>query len=122
MNRITLLSIFTAYISLLAVADSLLVGSLLPQYDSLVRYAVPVYFWVLYAAVLLMLKKGTGNDAIAKYLMFFKGGKMLLTMVAMLLLAFIFRDSAKGVIITFFVYYIALLLPESILVARVRKE
>ena len=47
---------------------------------------------------------------------------MLLTMVAMLVSAFILRDNAKEIIITFFVYYIALLLPESIYAAKLKKN
>ena len=121
MNRINALSIFTAYVCLLALADNLLVGTLLPQSDSVARYAVPVYFWLLYATVVLLLRKGLESDTVTKYFMFFKGAKMLLTMIVMLVAAFIFRDSAKEIIVTFFVYYVALLLPESIFVARMRK-
>ena len=121
MNKINIISIFTAYMCLLAIADSLLVGTLLPQSDSVARYAVPVYFWLLYATVVLLLKKGLDGDTVAKYFMFFKGVKMLLTMIVMLVAALIFRDSAKEIIVTFFVYYVALLLPESIFVARMRK-
>ncbi len=122
MNRINALSIFTAYVCLLALADSLLVGTFLPQFDSVARFAVPLYFWLLYATVVLLLKKGLDSDTVAKYFMFFKGAKMLLTMIVMLVAAFIFRDSAKEIIVTFFVYYVALLLPESIYVARMRKK
>lgn len=121
-NRITILSVFTAYICLLILLSRLLAGIFLPQYEPLVGYAVAAYFWLLYAAVIMALGNAPGVDTVAKYLMFFKGAKMLLTMVAMLVSAFILRDNAKEIIITFFVYYIALLLPESIYAAKLKKN
>lgn len=121
-KRITILSVFTAYICLLMLLFQLSTGIFLPLYETVVGYAVAAYFWLLYAAVILALRDALGVDTVAKYLIFFKGAKMLLTMVAMLVSAFILRDNAKEIIITFFVYYIALLLPESIYAAKLKKK
>ena len=121
MNKITIISIFTASIALIVLADRLLGVYLYPGYTSMVRCIVPVFFWCLYTLPVLIVRNSVDSGAVARYLMFFKGAKMLGTLVAMFVLAFIFRDCAMGIILNFFVYYMLLLLPESILLARLRK-
>lgn len=113
MEKIRLLSIFTAIISLMALADGVLAAYLYPEHDSAIRYTVPIFFWLLYSAVIILFKKGIDGENVVKYMMCFKGGKMLLTLSSMFVLAFLFRDSAKEIVITFLVYYILLLLPET---------
>lgn len=113
MDKIRLLSIFTAIISLMALADGVLAAYLYPGHDSAIRYTVPVFFWLFYSAVIIVFKKGIDGENVVKYMMCFKGGKMLLTLSSMFVLAFLFRDSAKEIVITFLVYYILLLLPET---------
>lgn len=113
MDKIRLLSIFTAFISLIVLADGVLAAYLYPEHDSVIRYAVPLFFWLLYSAVIIVFKKGIDSENAVKYMMYFKGGKMFLTLSSMFVLAFLFRDSAKEIVITFFVYYILLLLPET---------
>ena len=122
MGRIKLLSVLTAYICLLVLVCGLIAGAVLPQHDTALLYAVPAYFWLLYAAVVMALKRGLGSETAARYLMLFKGAKMLLTMVVMFVMAFLFRENAKEIILLFFVYYIALLLPESIFVAKMKNN
>lgn len=121
MDKIRLLSIFTAFISLIVLADGVLVAYLYPEHDSAIRYAVPLFFWLLYSAVIIVFKKGIDSENAVKYMMYFKGGKMFLTLSSMFVLAFLFRDSAKEIVITFFVYYILLLLPETMFLASKNK-
>ena len=52
----------------------------------------------------------------------YKTAKLLLSMAAMLLSAFVFRDDAKQLLIAFLVYYLLMMLPETLYAMYMRKN
>lgn len=116
MGRIKLISIFTAIISLLLLLERVTMSFLYPENDNVACYVAPLYFGLFYSFMALILK-----NVPLKFMMLFKGAKMILTLTLMFVLAFFFKDDAKEILITFLVYYIVLLFPESILIANINR-
>ena len=114
MNKLKLISIFTAVILALAVVEELLVSKFFPAYFMGAQLYVPAYFWLFYTIVITAVNNSATNAAFAKFFMAVKGIKIILSLIVLFALSFIFRAQAAGIIMTFLVYYSLATLIESV--------
>lgn len=118
MNRIKYISVFTvAMIGLTVIVG--FVASLFNADISSRFLIVPLYFWVFYSVALSLFNI---KSNLANSFMFFKGTKMLTTMVVLFALAFTMRSHTVELILYFLVYYIVLLVAESSFLLYMKKR
>lgn len=122
MNKTKILLCFTAMMIVLFLLGEVLAGLFFPEYTSAARYIIPVFYWVLYSAFILVVKLPLDGADMAKYFMAFKSGKMFLSLMMLAVLGFAFRDQAVGVIINFLVYSTLLLITETAAMLYLKKQ
>ena len=94
-----------------------------PQYCTASMCIIPLFFLVVYSvAFTLVLVPGIPMKAFLSRFSAYKTAKLLLSMAAMLLSAFVFRDDAKQLLIAFLVYYLLMMLPETLYAMYMRKN
>ena len=94
-----------------------------PQYCTASMCFIPLFFLVLYfVAFSFVLVRGIPMKAFLNRLSVYKTVKLLLSMAVMLLSAFLFRDDAKQLLVTFLVYYLLMMLPETLYAMYMRKN
>ena len=110
MDRIRNISVLATAMIVLTIVVRSVASMFLPAVSPLF-WVVPAYFMLFYVAVILLL----GNmDRLAENFMLFKGGKGFVTLV--------FRQHAKELIIYFLVYYMILLVAESVFLLYKKKR
>ena len=94
-----------------------------PQYCTASMCIIPLFFLVVYSvAFTLVLVPGIPMKAFLSRFSAYKTAKLLLSMAVMLLSAFVFRDDAKQLLIAFLVYYLLMMLPETLYAMYMRKN
>lgn len=104
--------ILTGILLLLSLLAELIMSHCFPQYIFKGHWVVTLYFWILYMGALFFMPAPMSGTAFAKYIIGLKGVKMLASMFFIAIFAFIMRDNVISLVITFFVYYLLLLVPE----------
>ena len=122
MNRTKTFLYFTVFMIALFLLGEFIVGLFFPEYTSAARYIIPVIYWLLYSAFILVVKFPSGGADMAKYFMAFKGGKLFLSLMMLVVLGFAFREQAVGVIINFLVYSTLLLIAETATMLYLKKH
>ena len=122
MNRTKTFLYFTVFMIALFLLGEFIVGQFFPEYTSVARYIIPAFYWVLYSAFILAVKLPSGGADMAKYFMAFKGGKLFLSLMMLVVLGFAFREQAVGVIINFLVYSTLLLIAETATMLYLKKH
>lgn len=113
------------YIMLLsmAAAGKLLLIYLLPQYDYPLYWVVPGFFLLFYAVALsFVLKPALPAKKFLEAFMLFKTIKLISSLAVMLLLAFFCREQAANLLVTFLIYYLIMMLPETLYGTYIRKR
>lgn len=113
------------YIMLLsmAAAGKLLLIYLLPQYDYPLYWVVPGFFLLFYAVALsYVLKPSLPAKKFLEAFMLFKTIKLISSLAVMLLLAFFCREKAANLLVTFLIYYLIMMLPETLYGTYIRKR
>lgn len=113
------------YIMLLsmAAAGKLLLIYLLPQYDYPLYWVVPGFFLLFYAVALsYVLKPSLPAKKFLEAFMLFKTIKLISSLAVMLLLAFFCREQAANLLVTFLIYYLIMMLPETLYGTYIRKR
>ena len=113
------------YIMLLsmAAAGKLLLIYLLPQYDYPLYWVVPGFFLLFYAVALsFVLKPSLPAKKFLEAFMLFKTIKLISSLAVMLLLAFFCREQAANLLVTFLIYYLIMMLPETLYGTYIRKR
>ena len=113
------------YIMLLsmAAAGKLLLIYLLPQYDYPLYWVVPGFFLLFYAVALsFVLKPSLPAKKFLEVFMLFKTIKLISSLAVMLLLAFFCREQAANLLVTFLIYYLIMMLPETLYGTYIRKR
>lgn len=118
MDKIKYISVFTIAMIVLTVVVELIASLFLTGISSRFWIA-PLYFWVFYSVVLSLFNI---KSNLANSFMFFKGTKMLTTMVVLFALAFTMRSHTVELILYFLVYYIILLVSESAFLLYMKKK
>lgn len=119
MNKIKYISVLSAAMLLLVAIVEFVVSLFVEGGMSQLYWVAPLFFWVFYVAAILLSNKTTN---MSQFFLAFKGVKMFATMVLAFALAFIIRSEAKGLIIYFLIYYMILLVAESVVLLAVRKK
>lgn len=124
MNKVKMY-ISAIYIMLLsmAAAGKLLLIYLLPQYDYPLYWVVPGFFLLFYAVALsYVLKPSLPAKKFLEAFMLFKTIKLISSLAVMLLLAFFCREQAANLLVTFLIYYLIMMLPETLYGTYIRKR
>ena len=119
MNKIKCISVLSAAMLLLVAIVEFAVSRFVEGGMSRLYWVAPLFFWVFYLVAILLSNKKTNTS---QFFLAFKGAKMFVTMVLAFALAFIIRSEAKGLIIYFLIYYMILLVAESVVLLAVRKK
>lgn len=94
-----------------------------PQYVTPAMWIVPAYYVLLYfVAFTFVLVSDLSMRLLLQRLMVFKTVKLLVTMAAMLLSVYIFSDEAKSLLIAFLVYYLLMMIPETLYTIYMKKD
>lgn len=94
-----------------------------PQYITPAMWIVPAYYVLLYfVAFTFVLVSDLSMRLLLQRLMVFKTVKLLVTMAAMLLSVYIFSDEAKSLLIAFLVYYLLMMIPETLYTIYMKKD
>lgn len=118
MNKIKYISIFTLVMIVFTFIVEFVALKFFTGTSSLF-WVAPFYFWMFYTVALLLFRNGR---RLLNGFMLFKGMKMFLTMLFMVVLAFIFRSHTTELIIYFLVYYMFLLIAESLFLLYIKKK
>lgn len=113
------------YIMLLfmAAAGKLSLIYLMPQYDYTLYWIVPGFFLLFYAVALsFVLKPTLPAKKFLEAFMLFKTIKLMASLAVMLMLAFLCRGQAANLLVTFLVYYLIMMLPETLYGTYIRKR
>jgi hypothetical protein len=121
-NKKKTILLFTLLMILLAAAGEVMIAYLFPAYTSRMHLVVPLYFWVFYTVSVYALPERLDSGLLAKNLVWLKSLKMVVSLFALLVMALLFRDNAKGVIVDFLVFYLLLIVPESAYIMYIRKN
>lgn len=121
-NKKKTILLFTLLMILLATAGEVMIAYLFPAYTSRTHLVVPLYFWVFYTVSVYALPERLDSGLLAKNLVWLKSLKMVVSLFALLVMALVFRDNAKGVIVDFLVFYLLLIVPESAYIMYIRKN
>ena len=84
-------------------------------------FAVPLFFWLLYASALAVVKLPLDAKGFAKFLLGFKAAKIFLSLVAVTAMAFLMKENAIVVMFGFFAFYTIMLVAESLLLMNLKK-
>lgn len=122
MGKIKLLLFLTVFISLVSVAGCLLLHCISPSCTLAGLFAVPLFFWLLYASALAVVKLPLDAKGFAKFLMGFKAAKIFLSLVAVTAMAFLMKENAIVVMFGFFAFYTIMLVAESLLLMNLKKN
>lgn len=121
-NKKKTILLFALLMILLAAAGEVMIAYLFPAYTSRTHLVVPLYFWVFYTVSVYALPERLDSGLLAKNLVWLKSLKMVVSLFALLVMALLFRDNAKGVIVDFLVFYLLLIVPESAYIMYIRKN
>lgn len=122
MNRIRIISTLAAAMLLMVVAGELLLQKLFPYYVGKAYLVVPAFFFILYSTALLKLDFSADAKKNLKQYMAMRTFKLIASLVALLAFGFIFSSQAKGVLIYFLIFYLAMMLLENIFVIYMNKK
>ncbi len=117
--------IFIVYISLLllAMGGKAILHAMLPQYDYPLYWAVAALFFVLYGVAYIVLSpQAVTTKKFYERFLVFKTLKLIMSLAAMLILVFIFREQAHNLLITFLIYYLVMMIPETLYSVYVKKH
>ena len=122
MNRIKTITILAAVLLLLTVAGELLLGVIFPGYVAKGHLVVPLIFFAIYATAVATVNIAHDAKQFLRQYMVFKTVKLLASLAAMLVLAFVFREQVKGVLVSFLIYYLATMILENAFVLYTKKH
>lgn len=118
MNKIKYISIVAIVMTALTVVVEFCAPMFLTK-DFSLFWIAPLYFGLFYiGAILLFGNRGKSVN----HFMLFKGVKIFVTMALMFVLAFVFRQYTIELTIYFLVYYMLLLVAESLFLLYIKKR
>lgn len=122
MNKRNTILILVALLLLMTIAGELLLAVLFPGYVGKAHLTVPVFFLVLYAVPVVFMTQPVDAKLFIKQFMIFKSLKLVLSLGALLAMAFIFKEQAKGVLVNFLIYTLVMLVIENMYVLKLKKQ
>ena len=122
MNKTKIILCLGAILLLMAIVGELLLGVFFPDYVGKAHLVAPPFFFVLYAVSIAVAAKPDDSKHFVKQYMAFKTIKLMTLLAAMLAFGFIFREQAKGVLVNFLVYSLAMIVVENAYVLYNKKR
>ena len=122
MNKIKAISYFTLLMLVLFLLGELVIKVCFPHYNSVARYIIPLFYWVLYSVPILAVSSKMSATVTPKFIMAFKAVKIFLSLMLLALLAFAFRAQATGVIINFLFFSFVTLFFETVAMLYIKKR
>lgn len=102
------------YMLILILLQNAVVAFWFPQYDCQSDWIPPLFFVTFYMLSMLFLHKYNKFNDNFNVLMIFKTIKMIVSLSFLLLMAYILNNGLKEFFVTFLIYYLFMLIPESI--------
>ena len=122
MSRGKMFLIVSAIILLIfAVAETILCCCF-PSYLFKGHLAVPLFFWLFYVGVICFVNKDMPDIQKLRFFIGVKAVKMFVSLVFVALLAFVLREQLLAIVFNFLLYYLLLLVPESICGMSLKKH
>lgn len=122
MNKKRLLSGVTLLILLIAITGYIVTSVLSLSCNVWIQFAVPVYFLLFYSSAILLVDSSVDSSRFAKILLCFKAVKIFFSLMAVTIMAFIFRESAMALLVNFLVYFLIMLVAESLYLVGLKKK
>ena len=122
MNRTKIVSYAGIMLVLFTIVGEMLLRMQYPNYTGRIHMFVPLFFFILYACAMSFVDmKASAREFLKKY-MSFKLVKMAVSLSATILLAFVFKNQAKGIFINFLVFYLITIVFENAMVMQLKKK
>ena len=114
MSKLKTIIILTAVVCVLFFLVEGILLIFFPSYVFKGHIMIPVFFWLLYVLAIVSLSPGMRVMKLTRYILGFKAVKMFLSMLVVLVGAFVMRSQLVSVVFVFMFYYMIMLVPESL--------
>ena len=122
MKKMAVFSYMTMLVSLSAVAGHFILAYAYSSYNMLEFLIVPFFFWSLYIVAISFVKLPIDNSTLAKSFMAFKTIKMLVSLVALAVVAFVLREHVVWITLYFLAFSLVMLVAESAFMVLTKKQ
>ena len=122
MNKGKTILVLVVLLLLMTVAGELLLGVLFPGYVGKAHLVVPLLFLALYATPVAVMEQPADSKQFVKQFMVFKSLKLIVSLAALLVMCFVFKGQATGVLVNFLIYFFAMSVVESVYVLNLKKK
>ncbi len=122
MSRFRMIFAITATMLLILVAAEAFLCCFFPTYMFKGHLAVPLFFWLFYVSVAFLVKKGMNDVQMLRFFIGVKAVKMFVSLVFVTVLAFVYREQLLAIVFNFLLYYLLLLIPETICCVSLKKH
>lgn len=122
MNKRKVILALAALLLLISLAGELLTALFFEDYTGRVHLAVPVFFLALYAIPVAIMAQPKDAKQFIKQFMIFKSLKFVFLLCAMLAMCFIFKAQAVGVLLSFLIYSLVLIVVENLYVLKLKNK
>ncbi|MBO7302540.1 MAG: hypothetical protein J6U58_07535 [Bacteroidaceae bacterium] len=114
MSRTRYISLMTVVIVVIAIVMEFVMKRFFPSQTSSDYLFIPLFYLLFYTVSAIFLFKKYSPLQFAKVMLIVKGVKMIISLFVLLILSFVMRGEGLGVIVNFIVYFLVLLIPESV--------
>ena len=122
MNKRKTILLLLALLLLMTVAGEFLLGIIFKGYAGKAHLVVPAFFLALYAIPLAVAAPPANPMQFIKQYMIFKTVKLIVSLMAIVVLGFVFKEQATGVLVNFLIYSLVLLVVENLYVLDLKKK
>ncbi|MBR2637529.1 MAG: hypothetical protein IKD40_01620 [Bacteroidaceae bacterium] len=107
---------------LISLLGSIMFIYLFPQYGCKEHWIVPTLFILFYFITFyFVLPPDIGSKQAIKNMMLFRLMKLMLLPLSIIIAAFVFRESAKELLVAFLAYYLLMIIPETLYILYLKK-
>lgn len=122
MNKRKTILLLLALLLLMTVAGEFLLGIIFKGYAGKAHLVVPAFFLALYAIPLAVAAPPANPMQFIKQYMIFKTVKLIVSLMAIVVLGFVFKEQATGVLVNFLIYSLVLLVVENLYALDLKKK
>ena len=122
MNKRKTILLLVALLFLLTVTGELLLAVVFEEYSGKAHLVVPLFFLALYAVPLGIATPSADSKHFIRQYLIFKTVKLLLSLGAIVVLGFGFKEQATGVLVNFLIYSLLMLVVENIYVLNLKNK
>lgn len=122
MDKRKVILALAALLLLISLAGELLTALFFEDYTGRAHLAVPVFFLALYAIPVAIMAQPKDAKQFIKQFMIFKSLKFVFSLCAMLAMCFIFKAQVVGVLSSFLIYSLVLIVVENLYVLKLKNK